>query len=171
MAMTNAARMLEHGRRTAQDVAAAVDWCQRAAETGDTFAITKLVPYYMEGSPGIPQDPAAGFALFDQALDGGGPMAMVAVAVLINNGFAEHFPGCDSADLLLGALSRGETGAAAVVASTAGDQQLRPETVEAVQARLSESGHYGGEIDGTFNPMFIRALDAYARSTSSQIDG
>jgi TPR repeat protein len=170
-AMTNAARMLEYGRGTTQDVAAAIQWYQRAAEAGDTFSMTKLVPYYVEGGPGIEQDPEAGFALFQKAIEGGDPMAMATVAVLIDNGFGEWFPGRDAPGLVLEALSTGEPGLSAVVATTAGPQQLSPGTVRAVQEAVTASGHYDGEIDGAFNPLFIRALDAYARSTSSQIDG
>ena len=167
-AMTNAARMLEYGRGTSQDVAAAVAWYQRAAEAGDTFSMTKLVPYYVEGGPGIEQDPAAGFALFQKAIDGGDPMAMATVAVLIDNGFGEWFPDRDAPGLVLDALSKGEPGLSAVVATTAGPQQLSTDTVRTVQETVTESGHYEGALDGTFNPLFIRALDAYARSTSSQ---
>ena len=168
LAMTNAARMLEYGRGVDADLAASVAWYKRAAEAGDAFAMTKLVPFYLEGGPGIPQDPEAGFDLFRRAVDGGDPMAMATVAVLIDNGFAEHFPEYTSRDMLLKALGRGEAGAAAVAATSMGEQALDPETVRGLQSDLAERSFYTGAQDGAFNPVFVQAMNAYARSAASQ---
>ncbi|MGF1554270.1 MAG: caspase family protein [Paracoccaceae bacterium] len=171
VAMSNLARMLEHGRGTARDVAAAVRWYERAAEAGDAPSLTRLVPYYLEGGPGIAPDPGRGVALFEKAVEAGDASAMATVAVLIDNGFARHFPGRDADELVLAALATGEAGAAAVTGTAMGPMRLAPGTVRAVQRALGREGFYTGEADGAFNPVFVRALDTYARSAASRPAG
>ena len=166
MAMTNAARMLEYGRGTAQDTGAAVGWYQKAADAGDGFAITKLVSYYIDGGPGITPDIDKAMDLYRQAIDLKEPLALAAVAVLIDNGFGSYFPDRTAQGIVLDALGQGEQGVAAIVGTTAGEQQLSPDTIRAVQRELSD--FYTGPDDGTFNPLFLRAMDNYARSAASQ---
>ncbi|MBM7067437.1 caspase family protein [Actibacterium sp. 188UL27-1] len=168
LAMTNAARMLEYGRGTPQDVTAAARWYQAAVDKGDSFALSKLVPFYLEGRGGIPQDTEKGFDLYRQAIARGDAMAMATVAVLIDNGFGSYFPDLTAKDALLGALSEGETGSAFVVATTNGSMNLASDTIRAVQQELAQAQFYTGDLDGRFNPLFIRSLDAYARSRASQ---
>lgn len=166
--MNNAGRMLQYGRGTDKDVARAISFYRMAADRGDGFAIVKLVPFYLSGGPGIEADPEAGFRLFDRALDKDEPMALATVATLIDQGFGKHFPGLDSTDMVMRALAQGESGLASVVGTTAGTQPLSAETIKSVQEKLAEARFYDGELDGTFNPLFMRALDAYSSSASSQ---
>ncbi|MGL4235245.1 MAG: hypothetical protein ACRCSW_04175, partial [Tabrizicola sp.] len=170
MGMTNAARMLEYGRGTTKDVEAAVKWYQRAADEGDGFAITKLVPYYIGGGPGIEPDPQKALDMLNKGIELRDPLAMATAAVLLdtNVGFSEFFPGLTSEQLALDLLSLGEIGLEALVATTNDANGLSPDTIRGLQQTLTDKEFYGGEIDGTFNPMFIRALDAYASSASSQ---
>jgi tetratricopeptide (TPR) repeat protein len=168
MAMTNAARMLEYGRGTTKDVEAALQWYQRAADAGDGFAITKLVPYYISGGPGIEPDPEKAFEMLKKGIELREPLAMATTAVLIDGGFGEFFPDLTSEQLVLDLLSLGEAGMETLVATTADAKGLNPDTVRGLQQTLTEKQFYTGNIDGTFNPMFIRALDAYASSASSQ---
>lgn len=163
-AMSNAGRLLEYGRGVPKNEAEALRWYQRAADAGDTQSITKLVPYYVSGGPGIPRDPQKGFDLFRRAADRGDPMAMATMATLIDNGFGGFFPDMRSTELVMKALTKGEEGAAFVSATDTAKQKLRPDTIRTVQARLKQEQYYSGAIDGRFNPVFVRALDLYARS-------
>lgn len=163
-AMSNAGRLLEYGRGIPKNEAEALRWYQRAADAGDTQSITKLVPYYVSGGPGIPRDPQKGFDLFRHAADRGDPMAMATMATLIDNGFGGFFPDMRSTELVMKALTKGEEGAAFVSATDTAKQKLRPDTIRTVQTRLKQEQYYSGAIDGRFNPVFVRALDLYARS-------
>jgi tetratricopeptide (TPR) repeat protein len=167
-AMTNVARLLEYGRGTEKDVAAAIAWYQRAVEAGDGFAITKMASYYISGAPGIEQDPEKGMELFQRGIELKEPLAMVTAAILIDNGFGEYLPGQNSVDLLLGSIETGENGAETVVATTVGNLSLKPETVRALQEELIDKQFFSGKADGTFNPMFVQAMMAYAKSAASQ---
>ena len=163
-AMANAGRLLEYGRGVPKDEVAAVRWYQRAAEGGDMPSVTKLVPYYLNGGPGIPRDPQKGFDLFRRAADRGDPTALAAMATLIDNGFGSFFPNARSTDLVMRALTKGESGAGAVSGTDTGKQRLRPDTIRTVQRRLQDEQYYSGALDGRFNPVFVRALDTYARA-------
>lgn len=92
----------------------------------------------------------------------GDSMAMATVAVLIDNSFGEHFPDLDAAGLVLDALSEGEAGVTAVLPTTAGAQQLSPDTARALQAAVIESGHCCGRSTGSSN------RSSSARSTPSR---
>lgn len=168
MAMSNVGRMLQYGRGRPRDEAQALRWYQKAAEAGDAFSIGKLVPVYLEGRPGFPKNPQKGFDLFRQAADKGDPIAMVSMATLIDNGFGSFFPGTNSLQMLLKALEQGEAGAAAVSSSDVSDQKLKPDTVRALQRAAQKADQYSGAIDGRFNPVFVRALDAYARTLEQE---
>lgn len=168
IAMTNAARMLQYGRGVRKNEAESLRWYQKAAEAGDNFAITKLVPFYVEGAPGIPKNPQKGFDLFQKAADKGDPTSMATMAVLIDNGFGQFFPGKRSADMVMQALKKGEAGAAAVAATDVSEQKLKPDTIKAVQRAVQQADYYSGAIDGRFNPVFVRALDSYARAQEQQ---
>jgi peptidoglycan hydrolase-like protein with peptidoglycan-binding domain len=71
-------------------------------------------------------------------------------------------------DLLLGSIETGENGAETVVATTVGNLSLKPETVRALQEELIDKQFFSGKADGTFNPMFVQAMMAYAKSAASQ---
>jgi TPR repeat protein len=164
IAMSNIGRMLQYGRGRPRDEAQALRWYQRAAEEGDAFSIGKLVPAYLEGRPGFPRNPQKGFDLFRKAADKGDPIAMVSMATLIDNGFGSYFPGVSAVQMLTRALAKGEAGAAAVSSTDVSPQKLKPETIRALQRAAQKADHYSGAIDGRFNPVFVRALDGYARS-------
>lgn len=164
IAMSNVGRFLEYGRGVPRNEAEAVEWYKRAAEGGDLASITKLVPHYSTGAYGFPRDQRKGFELFRQAADRGDPMAMATMATLIDNGYAGFFPGVSAADMVLRALKRGELGAASVSATDTAGQKLRPETIKTVQRAIKEAEYYGGAIDGRLNPVFVRALDMYAKA-------
>ncbi|WP_244495124.1 caspase family protein [Bosea sp. Root483D1] len=168
IAMSNVGRMLQYGRGRARDESGALRWYQKAAEAGDAFSIAKLVPAYLEGRPGFPKNPQKGFDLFRQAADKGDPIAMVSMATLIDNGFGTYFPGANALQMLMKALEKGEAGAAAVSSSDVSDQKLKPDTVRALQRAAQKADHYSGAIDGRFNPVFVRALDSYARSLEQE---
>jgi TPR repeat protein len=168
IAMSNVGRMLQYGRGRPRDEAASLRWYQKAAEAGDAFSIAKLVPAYLEGRPGFPKNPQKGFDLFRQAADKGDPIAMVSMATLIDNGFGSFFPGTNSLQMLTRALEKGEAGAAAISASDVSEQKLKPDTVRALQRAAQKADHYSGAIDGRFNPVFVRALDGYARSLEQE---
>ncbi|MGU3496148.1 caspase family protein [Xanthobacteraceae bacterium A53D] len=168
IAMTNAARMLQYGRGVKKNETEALRWYQKAADAGDNFAITKLVPFYVEGGPGIPKDPQKGFGLFQKAADKGDPTSMATMAVLIDNGFGKFFPGKTSTAMVMAALKKGEAGAAAVAATDVSEQKLKPDTIRFVQRALQKDDYYSGAIDGRFNPVFVRALDGYARAVETQ---
>jgi hypothetical protein len=144
--------------------AEAVAWYKRAAEGGDVTSITKLVPHYSTGAYGFPRDQRKGFDLFRQAADRGDPMAMATMATLIDNGFSGFFPGITAADMVLRALKRGELGAASVSATDTANLKLKPETIRTVQRAIKEADYYGGAVDGRLNPVFVRALDMYAKA-------
>ena len=167
-AMTNVARMLLYGRGTPKSEAAAVHWYQKAAETGNAAAITMLMPYYINGGPGIPKDPQKGFTLFKKSVDEGDPVAMATIAVLIDNGFGSFFPGTRSFDMAMRALKQGESGAAAIAATDTSARKLKPETIAALQRAIQTASFYTGAVDGQLNPMFVRSLDSYARSVAEQ---
>jgi TPR repeat protein len=166
IAMSNVARMLQYGRGAPKNEAEALRWYQKAAEAGDSYSITKLVPYYMQGGPGIPRDPRKAFDLFKFAADKGDPLAIVSMATLIDNGLGAHFPGVSSADLIMRALKQGEPGSAAVAATDGKNLKLKPETIRAVQYALQKGQYYNGAADGRLNPMFVRSLDLYAKSSA-----
>lgn len=168
VAMTNAARMLQYGRGVKKNEKEALRWYQKAAEAGDTFAISKLVPYYVEGAPGIPKDPQKGFDLFKLAADRGDPISMATMATLIDNGFGSFFRGRTSIDMVMRALEKGEAGAAAVAATDVAPQKLKSDTIKSVQRAIQKEEYYTGAIDGRFNPVFVRALDSYARAKEQQ---
>ena len=167
--MTNVARLLEYGRGTSKDVAQAVSWYQRAADAGDGFAITKLAFYHIDGSAGLAKDPKQGFELFKRGIELKEPLAMVSAAVLIDAGFGKYLPDYTSVDLLLRTLETGESGVQAIVgATTLEDQELKPETIRALQKTLIEKQFFSGKADGTFNLLFVQAMENYARSAASQ---
>ncbi len=66
--------------------------------------------------------------------------------------------------MVLRALKRGEFGAAAVSATDTAAQKLKPETIRAVQRAIKQAEYYPGALDGRFNPVFVRALDQYAKA-------
>jgi Caspase domain/Sel1 repeat len=168
LGMFNAARMLEAGRGTTKDAEQSFRWYQAAAEAGDTMAITKLVPAYVEGRPGIPKNPQKGFDLFMKAAQKGDPVAQVTIAALIDNGFGGFFPGRTSQDMLMQALNKGETGALAVIGTENSPTKLKPDTVRALQRVVTKEQFYSGQIDGKFNPLFVTALNSFARMKESQ---
>lgn len=96
---------------------------------------------------------------------------MATVAILMDNGFAQHFAGLDNTQIVLETLAQGDVGLGAIIATTAGELNLSSETISSVQQVLTDKQFYTGAIDGTFNPLFIRALDAYSVSASSQSGG
>ncbi|WP_407529485.1 caspase family protein [Methylobacterium oryzisoli] len=164
VALANAARMLEYGNGIPKNEAEAVALYKRAAEGGDVPSISKLVPHYATGAYGFPRDLRKGFDLFRQAADRGDPVAMATMATLIDNGFGRYFPGVSASDMVLRALKRGELGAASVSATDTAAQKLRPETIRTVQRAVKEADYYSGALDGRFNPVFVRALDQYAKA-------
>jgi uncharacterized caspase-like protein len=168
LGMFNAARMLESGRGTGKDAEQSFRWYQAAAEAGDTMAITKLVPAYVEGRPGIPKNPQKGFDLFMKAAQKGDPVAQVTIAALIDNGFGGFFPGRTSQDMLMQALTKGETGALAVIGTENSPTRLKPDTVKALQRAVTKDQFYSGQIDGKFNPLFVTALGSFAKMKESQ---
>ena len=168
VALANAARMLEYGNGIPKDEAGAVALYKRAVEGGDVPSISKLVPHYATGAHGFPKDLRQGFDLFRQAADKGDPVAMATMATLIDNGFGRYFPGMRSADMVLRALKRGELGAASVSATDTAAQKLKPETIRTVQRAVKEADYYSGALDGRFNPVFVRALDQYARANEAE---
>lgn len=170
VAMTNAARMLEYGRGAPKDAREARRWYEKAMAAGDSSAMLKMAGFHIDGGGGLPRDPAKGFALFRKAADAGDPVAMAAMATLIDNGFGAFFPGRRAVDTVMGALRSGEAGAAAVAATDMSANRLKPETIRTVQTTLRRQQYYSGELDGRFNPVFVRALDAYARSQAEQGD-
>jgi TPR repeat protein len=168
VALANAARMLEYGNGVPKDEAGAVALYKRAVAGGDVPSISKLVPHYATGSYGFPRDLRLGFDLFRQAADKGDPVAMATMATLIDNGFGRYFPGVRSADMVLRALKQGELGAASVSATDTAAQKLKPETIRTVQRAVKEAAYYSGALDGRFNPVFVRALDQYARANEAE---
>ncbi|KQP70794.1 caspase family protein [Methylobacterium sp. Leaf112] len=168
VALANAARMLEYGNGIPKNEAQAVALYKRAAEAGDVASISKLVPHYATGAHGFPKDLRQGFDLFRQAADKGDPVAMATMAALIDNGFGRYFPGVSASGLVLRALKRGELGAASVSATDTGAQKLKPETIRAVQRAIKEADYYSGALDGRFNPVFVRALDQYAKANEAE---
>ncbi|MEH3143820.1 MAG: caspase family protein [Methylobacterium frigidaeris] len=168
VALANAARMLEYGNGIPKNEAGAVALYRRAVEGGDVASISKLVPHYATGAHGFPKDLRQGFDLFRQAADKGDPVAMATMATLIDNGFGRYFPGVRSADMVLRALKRGELGAASVSATDTAAQKLKPETIRAVQRAIKEADYYTGALDGRFNPVFVRALDQYAKANEAE---
>ncbi|MEE7455563.1 peptidase C14 [Methylorubrum populi] len=168
VALANAARMLEYGNGIPKNEAQAVALYKRAAEGGDVPSISKLVPHYATGAYGFPKDLRQGFELFRRAADKGDPVAMATMATLIDNGFGRFFPGVRSADMVLRALKKGELGAASVSATDTAAQKLKPETIRSVQRAVKEADYYSGALDGRFNPVFVRALDQYARANETE---
>lgn len=168
VALANAARMLEYGNGIPKNEAEAVALYKRAAEGGDVPSISKLVPHYATGAYGFPRDLRKGFDLFRQAADRGDPVAMATMATLIDNGFGRYFPGVSAADMVMRALKRGELGAASVSATDTAAQKLRPETIRSVQRAVKEADYYSGALDGRFNPVFVRALDQYAKANEAE---
>lgn len=168
VALANAARMLEYGNGIPKNEAEAVALYRRAAEAGDVPSISKLVPHYVTGTHGLPRDPKRGFDLFRQAADRGDPVAMATMATLIDNGYGRFFPGVRSADMVMRALKRGELGAASISATDTAAQKLKPETIRSVQRAVKEADYYPGALDGRFNPVFVRALDQYARANETE---
>ncbi|WP_342152856.1 caspase family protein [Methylorubrum sp. SB2] len=168
VALANAARMLEYGNGIPKDEAQAVALYKRAVAGGDVASISKLVPHYSTGAYGFPKDLRQGFDLFRQAADKGDPVAMATMATLIDNGFGRYFPGVRSADMVLRALKKGEIGAASVSATDTAQQKLKPETIRTVQRAIKEADYYPGALDGRFNPVFVRALDQYARANEAE---
>ncbi|WP_298953666.1 caspase family protein [uncultured Methylobacterium sp.] len=168
VALANAARMLEYGNGIPKDEAGAVALYKRAVEGGDVPSISKLVPHYATGAHGFPKDLRQGFDLFRRAADKGDPVAMATMATLIDNGFGRYFPGVRSADMVLRALKRGELGAASVSATDTAAQKLKPETIRTVQRAIKDADYYPGALDGRFNPVFVRALDLYAKANEAE---
>ncbi|MGE8130248.1 caspase family protein [Methylobacterium sp. NPDC080182] len=168
VALANAARMLEYGNGIPKDEAQAVALYRRAVAGGDVASISKLVPHYATGAYGFPKDLRQGFDLFRQAADRGDPVAMATMATLIDNGFGRYFPGVRSADMVLRALKHGELGAASVSATDTAAQKLKPETIRSVQRAIKDADYYTGALDGRFNPVFVRALDQYARANETE---
>jgi hypothetical protein len=168
VALANAARMLEYGNGVPKDEAAAVALYKRAVDGGDVGSISKLVPHYATGAYGFPKDLRKGFELFRRAADRGDPVAMATMATLIDNGYAGYFPGVSAADMVLRALKRGEIGAASVSATDTAAQKLKPETIRAVQRAVKQADFYPGALDGRFNPVFVRALDQYAKANEAE---
>lgn len=168
VALANAARMLEYGNGIAKNEAEAVALYKRAAAGGDVASISKLVPHYGTGAYGFPKDLRQGFDLFRQAADKGDPVAMAAMATLIDNGYGRFFPGVRSADMVMRALKKGELGAASVSATDTAAQKLKPETIRSVQRAIKEADYYPGALDGRFNPIFVRALDQYAKANEAE---
>lgn len=130
--------------------------------------------YYLNGGPGIETDPMKGFERFRKASDKGDQMAvamatvMATVAVLSDNGFGQFFEGLEAKEMAMGALEQGEVGSAASSGPAIGADTLKHGTMRAVRSELSEKQYCTGAVDGTFNPVFIRALASYARSVKSQ---
>ncbi len=168
VALANAARMLEYGNGIPKDEAEAVALYKRAVDGGDVASISKLVPHYATGAYGFPKDLRQGFELFRKAAEKGDPVAMATMATLIDNGFSRYFPGVSAADMVLQALKRGEIGAASVSATDTAAQKLKPETIRAVQRAIKQADFYPGALDGRFNPVFVRALDQYAKANEAE---
>lgn len=168
VALANAARMLEYGNGVPKDEAGAVALYKKAVAGGDVASISKLVPHYATGAHGFPKDLRQGFDLFRQAADKGDPVAMATMATLIDNGFGRYFPGVRAADMVLRALKKGELGAASVSATDTAAQKLKPDTIRTVQRAVKEADYYTGALDGRFNPVFVRALDQYARANETE---
>jgi TPR repeat protein len=171
LAMSNAGRLTEYGRGTTKSVEGAVRWYRMAAEAGDVPSIVKLVPHYNAGTAGLPRDPQKGFDLFKQAAAKGDPSALATMAVLIDNGFGSFFPGEKPIDLLKRALAQGVAGSASISALDGNAQKLKPATVKALQKELGKDEFYTGPQDGKFNPVFVRALDSYAKYKEQQDPG
>ena len=94
---------------------------------------------------------------------------MVSAAVLIDAGFGKYLPDYTSVDLLLRTLETGESGVQAIIgATTLEDQEFKPETIRALQKTLIEKQFFSGKADGTFNLLFVQAMENYARSAASQ---
>ncbi|TGE01744.1 caspase family protein [Methylobacterium nonmethylotrophicum] len=168
VALANAARMLEYGNGIPKNEAEAAELYKRAAEGGDVPSISKLVPHYATGAYGFPKDLRQGFDLFRKAAERGDPVAMATMATLIDNGFSRYFPGVSAADMVLQALKRGELGAASVSATDTAAQKLKPETIRTVQRAIKQADYYPGALDGRFNPVFVRALDQYAKANEAE---
>ncbi|AWB25300.1 peptidase C14 [Methylobacterium currus] len=168
VALANAARMLEYGNGIPKNEADAVALYKRAVDGGDVASISKLVPHYATGAYGFPKDLHQGFDLFRKAAEKGDPVAMATMATLIDNGFSRYFPGVSAADLVLRALKRGEIGAASVSATDTAAQKLKPETIRTVQRAIKQADFYPGALDGRFNPVFVRALDQYAKANEAE---
>jgi TPR repeat protein len=124
--------------------------------------------YYISGAPGIEQDQEKAFELFNRGIELKEPLAMVTAAIVIDNGFGKFLPDHTSLGLLMSTLATGENGAQTIVATTASNPTLSPKTVRALQEELIDKQFFSGEVDGTFNPLFVQAMIAYAKSAASQ---
>lgn len=46
------------------------------------------------------------------------------------------------------------------------DVNMTPDVIQAMQSKLSRSGHYGGRVDGLLGPKTLRAVNSYAKAKS-----
>ena len=100
--------------------------------------------------------------------DGGEPGARATRGARSDQGVGRYGAGGRAADRVLGGLKHGERGAASGSATDTAAQKRKPETIRSVQRAIKDADYYTGALDGRFNPVFVRALDQYARANETE---
>ncbi len=70
--------------------------------------------------------------------------------------------------MVLRALKRGELAPPRSRPHDTAAQKLKPETIRTVQRAIKQAEYYPGALDGRFNPVFVRALDQYAKANEAE---
>jgi hypothetical protein len=150
------AKLYEGGIGVDADPARALQLYQQAADQDFADAINDLGFMHYQGGLGLSPDPEMALKLFERAANLRHPQALFNFAALIDDGRIEGKDKAAAAGYLYDALRSGSRDVLDIL--TEKPNMFSLETRKALQQRLSDSGFYGGALDGAFGPGTVKAL-------------
>lgn len=143
----------QNGRSVSQDTAQAIRWYRRAAELGNAQGALRLARLLAQGHGGADRR-AEATRWYHVAAEAGAPAAMAELGFRLGRA-AEPDPD-SAADWLLRARAADDDRIPPFIADNL--DRLPEATLRALQHRLSETGEYGGALDGRVSPALRMAI-------------
>ncbi len=149
----NLAVALTNGKGRNRDLKRAVDLLKSASDAGSGMATFNLGQIYDSGLAGTN---AEALALFRKAADQGYAPAHLAAGIILDEGRGVPADPAAAAEELLTGLQRDSGETLGRLADQAAD--FSPDTIRALQRRLTAAGYYRAEVDGRGGQRFRDAL-------------
>lgn len=157
-AMSNVASMYRLGEGVGQDYGEAMDWFRKAADNGYTYALYAIGELYL-GGHGVAKDATEAAAWYQRASDAGEPNGHWSLALRYLYGDGVAMDTRRAGDLAYLALVNGLQ-LAMDEFKEIGWADTSPNFRRRIQELLKRDGFYKGDIDGSFGPQTMRAVEA-----------
>ena len=151
--------LYEHGVGVETDLVAAASLYRRASTLRNAGGMVSLALLYSQGR-GVERNDSAAVSLYRDAVTLNHPMALNNLAWMLQQGRGVDRADPDqAADLMMKSLQRHNEFSR--VRMTQFSSAWTKEFRRALQKRLTDTGYYNGPIDGEFDYLMVKAINAY----------